>query len=385
MTADTQDQTSKAMQSIEKHARVFSAPSATVDGKQNLIGLTLDELSAFIQELQQPKFRSKQIYNWIYKKGVTEFSQMKNLPQALIDQLNDVAFIERPELVNHQKSIDGTEKWLWRMIDGQEIETVFIPEKSRGTLCVSSQVGCTLSCTFCHTGTQKLVRNLGAREILMQVMATLDALEEWPLESGEKKKLTNIVFMGMGEPLYNYDNVIKAIHMMIDENGLNFSRRKITVSTSGVVPMIKKLGDDATTGLAISLHATTNDKRDEIVPLNKQFPLEDLLEACRTYPNVSEMRKITFEYVMLKDVNDSDDDAYRLIKLLKNIPSKVNLIPFNPWPGSAYETSSQKRIEAFGRILEKAGFETPVRRARGQDILAACGQLKSESERKKSA
>ncbi|MBK67663.1 MAG: 23S rRNA (adenine(2503)-C(2))-methyltransferase RlmN [Rickettsiales bacterium] len=383
---DTNTKRTNNLKSIEKHAKVFAAPSSTFEGKQNVIGLDLEELSNFIQELQQPKFRSKQIYNWLYKKGVTSFDDMKNLPAKLIEQLGEVAFIERPSLIDHQKSTDGTQKWLWRMIDGQEIETVFIPEKNRGTLCVSSQVGCTLSCKFCHTGTQKLVRNLGAREIVLQVMATLDALDEWPLEDGKQKRLTNIVFMGMGEPLYNYDNVIKAIKMMIDENGMNFSRRKITVSTSGVVPMIEKLGQEVTTGLAISLHAVTDELRDEIVPLNKQFPLNDLLEACKNYPNVHEMRKITFEYVMLKDVNDSDDDARALVKLLKDVPAKINLIPFNPWPGTIYETSSAGRIAKFGKILERAGFETPVRRARGQDILAACGQLKSESERtKKSA
>lgn len=371
-----------SFESTNRHMQAFAAPTCQDDkGRLSLIGLDMEALSAFVKELGEPAFRAKQIYQWLYKKGAKKFDEMTNLSKALREKLEDKAYIERPDIIQHQKSTDGTEKWLLRMPDGQEIETVFIPEKERGTLCVSSQVGCTLTCKFCHTGTQKLVRNLGAREIVTQVLATLDSLGEWPLDAGKTKRLSNIVFMGMGEPLYNYDNVVQAIKLLIDEDGLNFSRRKITVSTSGVLPMIERLGQEVNTGLAISLHAVNNDLRDHLVPLNKKYPIKDLMAVCQVYPGTSEMRKITFEYVMLKDVNDRDEDAYGLIELLKDMPAKVNLIPFNPWPGSDFETSTPARIEAFGRILEKAGFQSPVRRPRGQDILAACGQLKSESQR----
>lgn len=370
-----------SLESTKCHNRAFSAPDLESEPSIQLVGLSFDEMKEIVQSIGEPAFRAKQLYQWVYQKGVSDWSLMTNLPEKMRALLAERYSVTRPEVTQHQKSVDGTQKWLLKMSDGQEIEAVYIPESSRGTLCVSSQVGCTLSCKFCHTGTQGLVRNLGAREIVLQVMQALDVLEGWPIGTGKAKELTNIVFMGMGEPLYNYDEVIKAVRILIDEQGLNFSRRKITISTSGVVPMIEQLGKDVNTGLAISLHAVTDEVRDYLVPLNKKYKIDALLQACKDYPNVSTMRPITFEYVMLKDVNDSDADAFQLVKLLKKLPSKVNLIPFNPWPGAAFECSSQNRIKAFARILEKAGFESPVRRARGQDILAACGQLKSESTR----
>lgn len=372
-----------SLESTKRHNKAFAAPDLSSEGALQLVGLSFDEIKEIVLSIGEPAFRAKQLYQWIYQKGVSDWSLMMNLPEKMRGLLSEKYSIARPEVTSYQKSTDGTQKWLLKMADGQEIETVFIPESRRGTLCVSSQVGCTLSCKFCHTGTQGLVRNLGAREIVLQVMQTLDGLDGWPIGSGKAKELTNIVFMGMGEPLYNYDEVVKAVKILTDENGLNFSRRKITISTSGVVPMIEQLGKDVNTGLAISLHAVTDEVRDYLVPLNKKYNIDALLQACKNYPNVSQMRPITFEYVMLKDVNDSDGDAKKLVSLMKRLPSKVNLIPFNPWPGAAFECSSKNRIKAFASILEKAGFESPVRRARGQDILAACGQLKSESTRAK--
>lgn len=371
------------MAPIEKHAKVFAAPDITSDGRKAIIGQSLDDIETAMQEMQLPKFRGKQVYQWIYQKGATSFDEMTNLGKDLRARLEDYYTLERPDLTAHQKSTDGTEKFLLKMADGQEIETVFIPERTRGTLCVSSQVGCTLACKFCHTGTQNLVRNLSAREIVLQVMRSMDALGEWPVTNNTAKKLSNVVFMGMGEPLYNYDNVAKAVKILTDENGIGLSKRKVTISTSGVVPLIEKCGHELGTGLAISLHAVSDELRNYLVPLNRKYPIKDLMKACENYPGVGPSRKITFEYVMLKDINDSDEEARELVRLLKNIPAKVNLIPFNPWPGAVFESSSNNRVRAFAAILERAGYESPVRRPRGQDILAACGQLRSESVREK--
>ena len=371
--------------SVTSHAKTFAAPRVDKTGRMQLIGMDLAEMTALFEEQGVPKFRAKQIWHWIYQRGVKDFDAMSNLPKDMRATLTEKYSIDRATVAVEQKSDDGTVKWLLRMADGQEIETVFIPDADRGTLCISSQVGCTLTCRFCHTGTQPLVRNLGAHEILQQIMHARDMLEEWPAAGTpeQARDLTNIVLMGMGEPLYNYQNVAKAMKIATDAEGLSISRRRITLSTSGVVPLIGQCGDELGLNLAISLHATTNEQRSAIMPINNKYPLEDLLEACRTYPGVSQSRRITFEYVMLKDVNDTDDDAWRLTKLLADIPSKVNLIPFNIWPGSDYECSSMNRIEKFARILEKAGFDAPIRRPRGRDILAACGQLKSASQRLK--
>lgn len=349
----------------------------------SLVGLSKEELQEFLAAtLQLPAFRARQIWHWLYNRGATDFDQMTTISKEVRAALAQHCTIARPTITVRQQSVDGTRKWLLKFADGKEVETVFIPEEDRGTLCVSSQVGCTLNCTFCHTGTQPWVRNLTSEEIVAQILVARDELGEWPTQP-EGRILTNIVLMGMGEPLYNYDNVAKAMNIVMDGEGISLSKRKITLSTSGVVPMIEKCGAELNIGLAVSLHATTNAIRNEIVPLNKKYPIEQLLEACRTYPGVSNARRITFEYVMLQGVNDSDADAYRLIELLKDIPAKVNLIPFNPWPQAPYTCSSNNRIRAFGDIVNAGGFATPVRKPRGQDILAACGQLKSDSERQR--
>jgi 23S rRNA (adenine2503-C2)-methyltransferase len=289
--------------------------------------------------------------------------------------------LERPEVVTRQISADGTRKYLLRIAGAHEVEVVYIPETNRGTLCISSQIGCTLTCSFCHTGTQKLVRNLTAGEIIAQVLVARDDLEEWGNLPTDKRKISNIVLMGMGEPLYNVDNVRDAMRIAMDGEGISISRRRITLSTSGVVPEIARVGEEIGCLLAISFHATTDEVRDKLVPINKRWNIETLLDALRNYPNVSNSERITFEYVMLKDINDSDDDARRLVKLISGIPAKINLIPFNPWPGAPYERSTKKRIEAFGDIVNAAGYASPVRRPRGEDIMAACGQLKSATER----
>jgi 23S rRNA (adenine2503-C2)-methyltransferase len=333
-----------------------------------------------------PAFRAKQVWNWVYKRGVHDFSLMENLPKDMREKLDERYSVARATIATEQKSSDGTIKWLLTMTDGQQIETVFIPTAERGTLCVSSQVGCTLTCKFCHTGTQGLVRNLGIHEILQQILHARDALDEWPkpgesAQDFEGRDLTNIVMMGMGEPLYNYDNVAKALKICMDPDGMAMSRRRMTLSTSGVVPQIRQCGEELGVNLAISLHATTDEQRSAIMPINNKYPLAELLDACRNYPGVSTMRRITFEYVMLKGVNDSDDDARRLTALLKDIPCKINLIPFNKWDGSDFECSAPERIESFAKILEQAGYDAPIRRPRGRDILAACGQLRSESQR----
>lgn len=351
-------------------------------GKINLVGLSREEMTAAFASIGLPAFRARQVWGWMYKHGVTDFSLMSSIAKPQQAQLAEYFSIERATIAVDVKSEDETRKWLLQFNDGNRAETVFIPEEDRGALCVSSQVGCTLTCTFCHTGTQPLVRNLRAAEILGQVLTARDGLNEWKLPS-EERKLTNIVMMGMGEPLFNYDHVAKALSIVMDGEGVAISKRKITLSTSGVVPMIERCGKELGVNLAVSLHAVRNDLRDEIVPINRKYPIGELLHACRTYPAASNARRITFEYVMLKGINDSDADARELVKLLKGIHAKVNLIPFNPWPGAPYECSSGNRIHAFGRILNDAGYSSPIRTPRGRDIFAACGQLKSNSERKK--
>ncbi len=381
-----------------------SAPRPNAaNGPRDLIGLSKREIAGHLGEMglsdRDARMRASQLWNWIYVNGVTEFSAMSNIAKGLRAELETVFSIGRPEVVSEQVSVDGTRKWLFRFRDPAhpnmppvEVETVYIPEADRGTLCVSSQVGCTLTCSFCHTGTQKLVRNLSAGEVLAQVMMARERLGDFPggvrptdglVPHGETRAITNIVMMGMGEPLYNYENVKKALLIASDGEGLSLSKRRITLSTSGVVPQIEPTGSEIGVMLAISLHAVRDELRDVLVPINKKWPLAELLEACRTYPGVSNAKRITFEYVMLKGINDSDADARELVRLLANIPAKINLIPFNPWPGSNYVCSDWDRIEAFADIVNRAGYASPVRTPRGRDIFAACGQLKSESERLK--
>lgn len=368
--------------SVSSHAGVFAPPAALDGDKRNLIGLDRAELTAALSAHGLEPFRTKQIWQWIYARGARQFDEMTNLSKAVRETLTQHFVINRPDMSRQQISNDGTRKWLVRMIDGQECESVFIPEEDRGALCVSSQVGCTLTCRFCHTGTQPLVRNLGVAEILGQVMLARDVLEEWP-SAQENRRFTNIVMMGMGEPLYNYDNVAAALKIVMDGEGIAISKRRITLSTAGVVPMIEKCGAELDVNLAISLHAVTDELRDQIVPINRKYPIAELLQACRNYPGLSNARRITFEYVMLKGVNDTPADARALIRLLKNIPAKVNLIPFNPWPGAPFACSDWPTITKFGDILAEAGFSAPVRTPRGRDILAACGQLKSDSVRQR--
>ncbi|HLZ65017.1 MAG TPA: 23S rRNA (adenine(2503)-C(2))-methyltransferase RlmN [Aliidongia sp.] len=353
-------------------------PVAAADDRTNLVGLSRDELIAAMASIGAPKFRANQLWQWIYNKGATEFDAMTSLSKNFRAELAERFVVRRPETTRDLASIDGTRKWLLKFPDGQEVETVHIPEEDRGTLCVSSQVGCTLTCKFCHTGTQKLVRNLTAAEIVGQVMHARDRLEEWNAAETERK-LTNIVMMGMGEPLYNYENVSKALKIVMDHEGISLSKRRITLSTAGVVPMIRQCGEELGVNLAISLHAVTDELRDVIVPINKKYPIAELLDACRTYPGSSNARRITFEYVMLKDVNDSPAEARELVRLLAGIPAKVNLIPFNAWPGAPFEVSSDAAIKVFADIVNAAGYSSPVRTPRGRDILAACGQLKSDS------
>lgn len=363
------------------------------------MGLTRQELRSFLEECEalSPReipMRLQQIWHWIYHRGVQSFDIMHNIGKPLRRYLEESACLTGPEIITEQISQDGTRKWLLRLVSpeegkkGAEVECVYIPEPDRGTLCVSSQVGCTLTCSFCHTGTQRWVRNLSAAEIIQQVVLARHQIGDFPalpaLRSGTKpaiRAVSNIVFMGMGEPLYNFEAVCQAIHVLSDGEGLSLSKRRITVSTAGVVPQIVPLGEKAGTLLAISLHATQNELRNRLVPLNKKYPIEDLLAACRAYPGLSNSRRITFEYVMLKGVNDSPADARALVRLLKGLPAKINLIPFNPWPGSSYECSSWETIERFSEIIFNAGYASPVRTPRGRDILAACGQLKSETEK----
>ncbi|MDA0221699.1 MAG: 23S rRNA (adenine(2503)-C(2))-methyltransferase RlmN [Rhodobacterales bacterium] len=353
--------------------------------KQNLVGLTrpqlLEALIAAGTPEKQAKMRVGQVWGWIYQKGVSNFAHMTNLSKDYRVLLAENFTVTRPQIVTKQVSTDGTRKYLIRINGGHEVEVVYIPEEDRGTLCVSSQVGCTLSCTFCHTGTQKLVRNLTTAEIVGQILIARDDLEEWDILPGEKRLVSNIVLMGMGEPLYNFDNVRDAMKIAMDPEGISLSRRRITLSTSGVVPEIARAGDEIGCMIAISFHATTDAVRDTLVPINKRWNIQALLAALRTYPRLSNSERITFEYVMLKGINDSDEDARRLVDLIGDIPAKINLIPFNEWPGAPYERSSNNRIHAFGDIVNAAGFASPVRRPRGEDIMAACGQLKSETER----
>jgi 23S rRNA (adenine2503-C2)-methyltransferase len=348
--------------------------------KKNLIGLDRDELSSEITRLGEEPFRAKQLFNWLYNKGVIDFSQMSNFSKSLQEKLADNYTILRPAISKDQLSFDGTRKWLLKLDDGQEIETVYIPETTRGSLCLSSQIGCSLTCKFCHTGTQRLVRNLTAAEILGQIMLARDLLDDWHT-APDQRIISNIIMMGMGEPLLNYDNVAKALKLIMEQDGIALSKRKITLSTSGYVPMIEKCGEELKVNLAISLHAVRDDLRNELVPLNRKYPIKNLLDACIAYSRQVPSQRITFEYVMLKDVNDSISDAKELVRLLQGIPAKVNLIPFNPWPGTQYVCSSQEAIRNFAEIISKAGYASPVRTPRGQDILAACGQLRSESIR----
>ena len=352
----------------------------------SLAGMTRDELrAAFIEAGAAPpekaRMRASQVWRWIHQRGVTDFEAMTDVAKDSRARLAECFTLARPEVVERQISKDGTRKWLIRMAPGIEVETVYIPDVGRsGALCVSSQVGCTLNCTFCHTGTQPLVRNLSAAEIVAQVQIAKDDLGEWPSDKDDRR-ISNIVFMGMGEPLYNLDSVTDALDILSDNEGISISRRRITVSTSGVVPQLQALGERTQAMLAISLHATNDALRDELVPLNRKYPIAELMAAIRAYPGLSNARRVTFEYVMLKGVNDSPAEARALVQLLKGIPAKVNLIPFNPWPGSPYECSSWSAIETFAAILNKAGYASPIRTPRGRDILAACGQLKSESEK----
>ena len=364
---------------------LFNPPDVQLpDGRRELVGRTRDELITELASIGEKPFRAKQLWHWIYHQGTTDFSAMSTIARPLQLKLAERFVIGRPTVATVQTSTDETRKWLFRFRDGQEAETVYIPDRhlDRGAVCISSQVGCTLSCRFCHTGTQRLVRNLGAAEIVGQFMAARDAYNEWPSPQGETPRLlSTIVLMGMGEPLYNYENVARAMRIVMDGEGIGLSRRRITLSTSGVVPMMDRAGAELGVNLAVSLHAVTDAVRDDIVPLNRKYPLAELIAACRRYPGASNARRITFEYVMLRGVNDSLADARALVALIAGIPAKVNLIPFNPWPGSAFECSTRAQIDAFAAIVEAAGFSSPVRRPRGQDILAACGQLKTDSER----
>jgi 23S rRNA (adenine2503-C2)-methyltransferase len=367
---------------------VQTIPRKLPSGPVNLIGLTRDALRETLIAAgtpeRQAKMRVGQIWQWIYQWGVRDFNAMTNLSKTYRAELAERFVLDIPEIVSKQVSADGTRKYLVRIAGGHEVETVYIPEADRGTLCISSQVGCTLTCSFCHTGTQKLVRNLTSAEIIGQVMLARDDLGEWPepgAPKNETRLLSNVVLMGMGEPLYNFDAVRDAMKIAMDPEGIQLSRRRITLSTSGVVPEIAKTAEEIGCQLAISFHATTDDVRDKLVPINKKWNLETLLNALRDYPKASNSERITFEYVMLKGVNDSDEDARRLVRLIKGIPAKINLIPFNEWPGAPYERSDWERIESFADIVYKAGYASPIRTPRGEDIMAACGQLKSATER----
>ena len=366
---------------------VLTIPRKDVSGSKNLVGLSRPELAEALQAIgipeKQTKMRVGQVWQWMYHKGARSFDEMTNISKDIRASLSETYTIERPEIVTKQVSEDGTRKYLLKIGGGHEVETVFIPDADRGTLCISSQIGCTLTCSFCHTGTQKLVRNLTPAEIVGQILVARDDLEEWGTPPGDKRKITNIVLMGMGEPLYNTDNVRDAMKITMDGEGIALSRRRITLSTSGVVPEIVRAGEEIGCMLAISFHATTDDVRDTLVPINKRWKINELLEACRNWPRLSNSERITFEYVMLKGVNDTDEDAHRLINLIRGIPAKINLIPFNPWPGSPYERSSNNRIRAFAKIVNDAGYASPVRTPRGEDIMAACGQLKSATERQR--
>jgi 23S rRNA (adenine2503-C2)-methyltransferase len=381
------DERARAPAPLEKTPLETYVPPA----KPSLIGLSRDELIAHLADIgvmpAQRKMRAQQLWHWLYFRGARNFDEMTSVSKETRAELAKHFTVDRPEVVAEQISNDGTRKWLLRLPSGDkverphEVECVYIPETDRGTLCVSSQVGCTLNCAFCHTGTQRLVRNLTVGEIVGQVMVARDRLSDWADREGESRLVTNIVMMGMGEPLYNFEAVRDALLIVADNEGIGISRRRITLSTSGVVPNIKRTGEEIGVMLAVSLHAVRDELRNELVPLNRKYPIAELLQACRDYPAASNARRITFEYVMLKGVNDSLDDAKLLVKLLKGIPAKINLIPFNPWPGTAYECSDWDQIEKFSEYIFNAGYSSPVRTPRGRDILAACGQLKSETEK----
>src|SRR5260221_5153237 len=351
------------------------------DTRRNLVGLSRDELKTTLVEAGLEPFRARQVWEWMYWDGVTDLERMANISKKTRERLGELFVVERPQIVTEQRSVDGTRKWLLRFPDGNEAETVNIPEEDRGSVCVSSQVGCTLTCSFCHTGTQPLVRNLAPAEIVGQFMVARDSYNEWPTPTETTRMLSNIVMMGMGEPLYNFDNVATALRIVMDEQGIALSRRRITLSTSGVVPMIPRVGEELDVNLAVSLHAVSDDVRDTLVPINRKWPIAELLKVCADYPGARNSRRITFEYAMLKGINDSDADARELVRLLTPIHAKVNLIPFNAWPGAPYECSSNNRIHRFAEIVNAGGISAPVRTPRGRDILAACGQLKSTSLR----
>jgi len=351
--------------------------------KTNLVGLSREELAAAVAAVGEKPFRTKQLWHWIYHQGATDFAQMTTLAKPLREKLAEIFEVRKPVVSREQTSSDRTRKWLIKFADGNEAETVYIPEDDRGAICISSQVGCTLTCTFCHTGTQKLVRNLTSAEIVGQFMVARDSYGEWPTPMDGGRMISNIVMMGMGEPLFNYDNVSKALKIIMDGEGIALSKRRITLSTSGVVPMMEKCGADLGVNLAVSLHAVTDELRDVLVPINKKYPLKELIRACREYPGANNARRITFEYVMLKGVNDSEADARELLRLAKGIPVKFNLIPFNAWPGAPYECSTPEAMDKFVNILNDGGFSSPIRQPRGRDIMAACGQLKSASERER--
>lgn len=390
-----------AAQPMIKTADTVAEAAEKLAAKPSLIGLSREELLGVTASLGLPAFRAKQLWHWMYHHGVTDFSAMHTINKATQAQLAESFSIARAGVSRNLISLDETQKWLLKFADGNEVETVFIPEAPRGTLCISSQVGCTLSCTFCHTGTQRLVRNLTASEIVTQFLVARDGLSEGEtnqnsheparaarrtseaMSEAKQTRISNLVFMGMGEPLFNFEHVVKACNILTDPDGIGLSKRKVTVSTSGVVPKMRELGEKTQVNLAVSLHAVHDDLRNEIVPINRKYPIAELLAACRDYVKIVPNRRIMFEYVMLNGVNDSEADAHALVKLLKDIPSKVNLIPFNPWPGAPYTCSSNNRIHAFGRVMIAAGITTPIRKTRGEDIMAACGQLKSLSELKK--
>ena len=367
-------------------------PSSDLNGPSSLVGLSRAGLRAALADMDVPekqlRMRTGQLWSWLYARGATDWDEMTDMSKDLRASLAERHSLARLDMAERHLSEDGTRKYLFRLADGQLVETVYIPEMDRGTLCISSQVGCTLTCRFCHTGTQKLVRNLTCAEIVGQMVAARDDLADWgedTASNSDRRKVTNVVMMGMGEPLYNSEGVADALNVMSDGDGLSLSRRRITLSTSGVVPEIVPMGEKTGVMLAISLHAVSDELRNELVPLNKKYPIADLLEACRNWPGLSNAKRITFEYVMLKGVNDSDADARALVKMLAGIPAKINLIPFNPWPGAPYECSEWERIEAFAEIVNRAGYASPVRTPRGRDIMAACGQLKSASVKQTAA
>ena len=350
------------------------------DIRTPLLALSLEELEDHIQKLQLPRFRARQLWRWLWRHGLTEFSDMTDLGKSVQSLLAQHFHANRPKVSRRQDSIDGTIKWLIKLADGREAETVYIPDSNRGTLCISSQVGCTLNCSFCHTGTQRLVRNLSVDEICGQVLLAMDELRDWP--AGKPgRRLTNLVLMGMGEPLFNYENVAKALQIIRSGEGIGLSRRRVTLSTSGIVPEIQKCGEELGVNLAISLHAVRDELRDQLVPINRKYNLKMLIDAVRSYPGLSNSRRVTWEYVMLAGVNDSEADAKALVQLIKGIPSKINLIPFNPWPGTFHQCPDDETIDKFAKIVMRSGYASPVRAPRGRDILAACGQLKSDSVR----